>query len=184
MLSKELIKEDLQRLTKKAMVTRYTVFEWFILNRGFRLTYLYRKRHSHKVNHHRIRYAFYKGLNAMINTVYFDDTADIGAGLLFVHSYGCSIGRINAGKNLTIHNNVTLGWSYKFDAEGRTAPIIGDNVVFAVGAVVLGPIKLGSNIMVGANAVVTKDFPSNCIIGGVPAKIIKKEFDEKRFLVD
>jgi acetyltransferase-like isoleucine patch superfamily enzyme len=38
--------------------------------------------------------------------------------------------------------------------------------------------------MVGANAVVTKDFPSNCIIGGVPAKIIRKGFDVKRFLVD
>ena len=53
-------------------------------------------------------------------------------------------------------------------------PVIGDNVYLATGAKILGPIKIGNNVTVGANAVVIKDVPDNCVVAGIPAKIIKK----------
>lgn len=53
-------------------------------------------------------------------------------------------------------------------------PIIGNNVYVATGAKVLGDITVGDNVIIGANAVVIHDVPSNCSVGGVPAKILKE----------
>lgn len=49
---------------------------------------------------------------------------------------------------------------------------IGNNVYISSGAVLMGNIKIGNNVIIGANSVVTKSVPDNCIVGGVPAKII------------
>lgn len=53
-------------------------------------------------------------------------------------------------------------------------PMIGDNVVIASGAKILGDVHIGNNVIIGANAVVVKDVPDNCTVVGVPAYIIKK----------
>ena len=51
---------------------------------------------------------------------------------------------------------------------------IGDNCWIGAGAIVLGGVSLGDNVTVAAGAVVTQSFPGNCLIGGVPAKILKR----------
>ena len=50
---------------------------------------------------------------------------------------------------------------------------MGDNCYFGLGVKILGSVKIGNNVTIGANAVVTKDIPDNAVVGGVPAKIIK-----------
>ncbi len=55
--------------------------------------------------------------------------------------------------------------------------IIGDNCYIGTGATILGPITIGNNVTIAAGAVVNKNIPDNCIVGGVPAKIIKKSND-------
>lgn len=72
------------------------------------------------------------------------------------------------GKNCTIAQNVTIA---RKGAPGD-APIIGDNVYVGAGACILGPVKIGNNVIIGANSVVTKDVPSNCVVAGIPAKVI------------
>ena len=52
--------------------------------------------------------------------------------------------------------------------------IIGDNVWIGEGACILPNVNIGNNVIIGANAVVTKDVPANCIVGGIPARVIKK----------
>lgn len=52
--------------------------------------------------------------------------------------------------------------------------IIGTNVLIGTNAYINPGVKIGDNVIIGANSVVTKDIPSNCVAGGVPAKIIKK----------
>lgn len=52
-------------------------------------------------------------------------------------------------------------------------PTIGNHVAFAPGAKAFGDISIGDNVFVAPNAVVVKDVPDNCIVGGVPAKILK-----------
>ena len=98
-------------------------------------------------------------------------TTKIGKGLR-IHHYGCII--INSysviGDNCTIRHEVTIG-NRNSD---RDCPIIGNNCNIGAGAKILGAIKIGSNVDIGANAVVITDVPDNCIAVGVPARIIKK----------
>lgn len=58
-------------------------------------------------------------------------------------------------------------------SRGTGAPQIGDNCFIGAGAKIFDNICIGDNVTVAQNAVVTKDVPENCIVGGVPAKIIK-----------
>ena len=58
-------------------------------------------------------------------------------------------------------------------------PSLGDHVAFGPGAKAFGKIAIGNNVFVAPNAVVTKDVPDNCIVGGIPAKIIKYKESKK-----
>lgn len=77
------------------------------------------------------------------------------------------------GRNCMIGQCVTIGGKSKI----YEVPVIGDNVEINAGARVLGPIHIGDNVIIGANAVVVKNVPSNCIVAGVPAKIIKSNIN-------
>lgn len=50
---------------------------------------------------------------------------------------------------------------------------IGDNCYISTGVIILGNVSIGNNVTIAAGAVVTKDVPDDCVVGGVPAKIIK-----------
>lgn len=74
------------------------------------------------------------------------------------------------GKNCTILPNVLIGRK----EEGIKADVyIGDNCYISTGVTILGPVTIGNNVTIGAGAVVNKNVPDNCVVGGVPAKIIK-----------
>ena len=94
----------------------------------------------------------------------------IGAGSYFAHG---GIGVVihpdcSVGERVAIGQGVTLGGSF-----GEGPPRVGDDVWIGPGARILGSIVVGSNVVVAANAVVLKDVPSNSIVGGVPAKLLK-----------
>ena len=94
----------------------------------------------------------------------------IGAGMTIAH-YGNIIINDSAeiGQNCLIFQGVTIG--SKRGPKGGT-PTIGNNVVLFSGCKILGGVKLGNNVVVGANAVVLKDVPDNAVVVGVPAKIV------------
>lgn len=99
----------------------------------------------------------------------------IGKGFYFAHYYGIVINE-NAiiGDNVTIYNEVTIGYarSHKTGKEG--APIIGNGVVIFPGARIIGPITVGNYSIIAPNAVVINDVPSESVVGGIPAKIISQ----------
>lgn len=95
--------------------------------------------------------------------------------ICLVHPVGVVISaQATIGKNCRIWQNVTIG-AKDVDNCGKSIhyPTIGDNVLIYAGAVVIGPIKVGNNAIIGANAVVLSDVPENAIVAGIPAKVIK-----------
>lgn len=99
--------------------------------------------------------------------------------------------RVIAHESISIGNNVVIArfvsildhdhdiikdpeiGSIKFEGY-KTAPVkIGSNVWIGDKATVIKGVTIGDNVVIGANSVVTKDIPSNCIAAGIPAKVIK-----------
>jgi serine O-acetyltransferase len=78
------------------------------------------------------------------------------------------------GDDCVIRNGVTVGLRH---TGIRGAPIIGNRVDIGAGAKILGPIHVGDDVAIGANAVVLKDVPANSIAVGVPARILPRTGD-------
>jgi len=110
--------------------------------------------------------------------------AKIGKNLFIDHGMGVVIGETSdIGDNVTIYHMATLGGispSINSDDQRETKrhPTIQDNVVVGSGAQVLGPITIGKNAKIGANAVVTKDVPENGVMVGIPAKNVGTATEE------
>ena len=110
--------------------------------------------------------------------------AKIGKNLFIDHGMGVVIGETSdIGDNVTIYHMATLGGispSINSDnqREIKRHPTLQDNVVVGSGAQVLGPITIGKNAKIGANAVVTKDVPENGVMVGIPAKNVGTATEE------
>ena len=110
--------------------------------------------------------------------------AKIGKNLFIDHGMGVVIGETSdIGDNVTIYHMATLGGispSINSDKqrEIKRHPTLQDNVVVGSGAQVLGPVTIGKNAKIGANAVVTKDVPENGVMVGIPAKNVGTATEE------
>ena len=95
-------------------------------------------------------------------------TARVGRKFVFNHVFGIVIGNDTIiGENCHIFQGVTLGQSHGF------FPKIGNNVILYPYSCVLGDVVIGDNSVIAAHAVVTHDVPSNCMVAGNPAKVMK-----------
>ena len=110
--------------------------------------------------------------------------AKIGKNLFIDHGMGVVIGETSEiGDNVTIYHMVTLGGiSPSINSNNqrhvKRHPTLMDNVVIGSGAQILGPVVVGKNAKVGANAVVTKDVPENAVMLGIPAKNVGTTTEE------
>jgi serine O-acetyltransferase len=99
--------------------------------------------------------------------------AKIGRGLFIDHGMGVVIGETaELGDEVTLYHTVTLGGTSL--QKGKRHPTLGDRVTVGAGAKILGPIEIGCDSRIGANAVVVKSAPSNSVIVGVPGQIIAR----------
>jgi serine O-acetyltransferase len=100
--------------------------------------------------------------------------AKIGSDFFIDHGAGVVIGETaEIGNNVTIYAGVVLGGTLL--ERVKRHPTLGDNVVVGTGAKILGPITIGDNVRVGANSVVVNDVPANCVVVGIPGKIVHKK---------
>jgi len=104
----------------------------------------------------------------------------IGKGTIFAYGgIGVVIhARTVIGENCLIGQGITIGGKSKI----YNVPQIGNNVYIAAGVRIIGDVTIGNNVMIGANAVVTKDIPDNCMVAGIPAKILEKDIDISKYM--
>jgi serine O-acetyltransferase len=99
--------------------------------------------------------------------------AKIGEGFFIDHGMGTVIGETaEIGENVTLYQGVTLGGTGK--EKGKRHPTIGDNVVIASGAKVLGSFTVGDNSKIGAGSVVLGTVPANSTVVGIPGKVVAR----------
>lgn len=91
----------------------------------------------------------------------------IGEGMWIAHPYSTILAAESIGKNFGCIHCTTIGKAF-----GKS-PIIGDNVFCGCNVTIIGGVKIGNNVTVGAGSVVVKDVPDNCVVAGNPAKIIR-----------
>ncbi len=99
--------------------------------------------------------------------------AVIGRRCFIDHGMGVIIGETaEVGDDVTIYQGVTLGGTGK--DTGKRHPTIGNRVIIASGAKVLGPFKVGDDVKIGSGSVVLKEVPSGCTVVGIPGTIVKR----------
>jgi serine O-acetyltransferase len=169
----------------KADIRRYTVLSkrpgWYCLLATFGLWAMAEYRYSHWVDRKLSNRVLRKMLKAfgfvwkriilVATGICIDHKAEIGKGLFIAH-FGCIFiaGGVKMGEKCNISQGVTIGWGGRGPNKG--CPTLGERVYVGAGAKIIGKITIGSNVAVGANAVVTKDVPTNAVVVGIPAKII------------
>jgi serine O-acetyltransferase len=114
-------------------------------------------------------YHFFYKLIQILTGIELPCEVEIGRNFVIEH-FGDIIvsGYARFGDNCRIRNGVTIGLR---NVENPKAPWIGDDVDIGAGAKVLGPIRIGNRVLIGANAVVITDVPDDSIAVGVPARI-------------
>jgi serine O-acetyltransferase len=99
--------------------------------------------------------------------------ATLGPNLFIDHATGVVIGETaDVGADVTIYQGVTLGGTSL--ERGKRHPSVGDRVTIGAGAKVLGPVTIGNDSRVGANAVVVRPVPANSVVVGVPGQVISR----------
>ena len=112
------------------------------------------------IKHHRleIKYGIKLGVNVL------------GYGVYIPHVNSCiMIDCLSIGNYCSLNAGVVIGRNHTIDQ----SPIIGDNVTVCLGSKIVRRVKIGNNVIVAPNSVVIEDVPDNCIVSGVPAKIVK-----------
>lgn len=142
---------------------------------GFRFLFIFRNAQKYKSN--QFIYFFFRLLKRRYKIKYGYDIsfdAQIGEGLyLSCHSGHVIFGPIEIGKYCNINQSVTIGRTYIDGKLGR--PKLGDFVWIGTGAVIVGEIKIGSNVLIAPNSFVNFNVPDNSLVIGNPAKIYPRE---------
>lgn len=164
------MKEDIQCIFEQDPAAR-SVFEVVLTYSGL-----------HALWSHRIAHALYKKkfrflaravsqVSRFFTGIEIHPGAKIGRRFFIDHGMGVVIGETcEIGDDVTIYQGVTLGGTGK--EKGKRHPTLGNNVLIASGAKVLGSITIGENSKVGAGSVVLKDVPNDSTVVGIPGTVV------------
>jgi serine O-acetyltransferase len=99
---------------------------------------------------------------------------EIGSGFYIGHFGGIIIHEKSViGKNCNISQGVTLGQANRGKNEGF--PKLGSNIYIGPGAKIVGAVRIGNNVAIGANCVVTRNVPDDSVVVGIPGVVISRK---------
>lgn len=165
------LKETIAAYQKNDPAAR-SKLEIFLLYNGLHATIYYRI--AHWLYRHRCFFlARWVSQHAKWTTgVEIHPAATIGRRFVIDHGTGIVIGATaQIGDDCLLYQGVTLGGTGI--SSGKRHPTLGNNVMVGSGAKVLGPIQIGDNARVAANAVVLRDVPPNSTVVGVPGHVVR-----------
>ena len=170
---KQILQADLQRFNNRKPSIKDRIFHnevWFIYHYIRHLRYVEYYEDKNKLLYF-WHFFWYKRLGFKLRMTIYPNT--IGPGFRIYHAGGfVHVGpNVQIGKNCTMLPGVVFGNKHEAEDEGHV--IVGNNCYFGLGCKIFGSVRIGNNVTVGANAVVTKDIPDNAVVGGVPAKVIR-----------
>ncbi|MEI6825840.1 MAG: hypothetical protein WCK54_09625 [Desulfuromonadales bacterium] len=160
------LKQDYRRYRETGLTNADLLF-----SRGFQAVISYRLRHWLLMKKIPILHVIIGYITEVITDVEIPAAVCAGGGLVVYHGGPIHItGSARIGENVGIRPGVVIGG----DFYGKFAPVLGNNIEVGVGAKILGNVVLGDYCQIGANAVVTKSFPSHSVLVGIPARPIVK----------
>ncbi len=162
------IREDIGCVFGRDPAVRSRI-EVFFCYPGFHALLFYHVSHRLWGMGFRLLGRFVSHVGRMVTGIEIHPGAQIGRRFFIDHGMGVVIGETSViGDDVTLYHHVTLGgvtWS-----PGKRHPTVGDGVVVGAGAQILGPITVGRDARIGANAVVLKDVPPGATMVGIPAR--------------
>ena len=162
--------EDAKNIKEKDPAAR-NIFEVIILYQGFHILVFHRIGHFLYNKKCLFLARLVSQLARFLTGIEIHPGAKIGRRLFIDHGMGVVIGETaEIGKNVTLYQGVTLGGTGK--EKGKRHPTIGNNVVVASGAKVLGSFKVGDHAKIGAGSVVLKEVPPYATVVGIPGRIV------------
>ena len=165
------IRQDLQAVFDRDPAAR-TTLEVFLTYAGFQALLAYRVAHRLWKMQLRLLGRLVSQGARWVTGVEIHPGASIGHGFFIDHGMGVVIGETTEiGDYVTLFQGVTLGGTGK--EKGKRHPTLGNHVVVGSGAKVLGNIRIGDSVKIGANSVVLRSVPSNSTVTGIPGRIVK-----------
>ena len=165
------IRQDLQAVFDRDPAAR-TTLEVFLTYAGFQALLAYRVAHRLWKMRLRLLGRLVSQIARWVTGVEIHPGASIGHRFFIDHGMGVVIGETTEiGDYVTLFQGVTLGGTGK--EKGKRHPTLGNHVVVGSGAKVLGNIRIGDSVKIGANSVVLRSVPSNSTVTGIPGRIVK-----------
>ncbi|CAI8026034.1 Serine acetyltransferase [Geodia barretti] len=165
------IQQDLRAVFDRDPAAR-TTLEVFLTYAGFQALLAHRVAHRLWKMRLRLVGRLVSQVARWVTGVEIHPGASIGHGFFIDHGMGVVIGETaEIGDYVTLFQGVTLGGTGK--EKGKRHPTLGNHVVVGSGAKVLGNIRIGDSVKIGANSVVLRSVPSNSTVTGIPGRIVK-----------
>lgn len=166
------LRRDVQSVFDRDPAAR-SIWEVLLCYPGLYAVWGHRLSHWLWVHHLKLLGRYVSQLARFFTGIEIHPGAKIGRGLFIDHGMGVVIGETaEVGDEVTLYHTVTLGGTSL--QKGKRHPTLGDRVTVGAGAKILGPIEIGCDSRIGANAVVVKSAPSNSVIVGVPGQVIAR----------